>query len=205
MGKLRVLTANPEGLAKWLEREAQTMHPLQFFREAVQNEIEARADTIIIDAFESPGGDLLTRVSGNGTGMSRAELISHLATVMTTDKGDKNFGVGARIAALPANPAGVTFASKTNTAEGMVTLKRQGNLFGLKTWTVQAEDEDGEPIAIREEVIRPSHGELEHIKATGTAVILHGNGNGSDVLRGVRQSVNLQTHHLQFSLKPCGR
>ena len=92
MAKIRTLTANPAGLAKWLERESQTMHPLQFFREAVQNEIEAGADKIIIDGFRGPNGHLLARLSGNGTGMSRAKLISHLATVMTTDKGDATTG-----------------------------------------------------------------------------------------------------------------
>ena len=50
--RVRTLTANPVGLARWLEREAETMHPLQFFREALQNEIEAGADRVIIDGFE---------------------------------------------------------------------------------------------------------------------------------------------------------
>ena len=173
--RVRTLTANPVGLARWLEREAETMHPLQFFREAVQNEIEAGADRVIIDGFKSRNG-ALTRVSGNGTGMTQEKLISHLATVMTTDKGDANYGVGARIAALPANPTGVTFASRTATEEGMVTLIKQGNVFGLKTWTVQERDEDGEIVSVSEEVITPSHGALAHVKETGTAVILHGNG-----------------------------
>jgi hypothetical protein len=173
--KVRALTANPAGLAKWLEREAETMHPMQFFREALQNEIEAGADRVIIDGFQSETG-LLTRVSGNGSGMSRTQLISHLATVMTSDKGDSNYGVGARIAALPANPAGVSFASRTAAGDGMVTLIKQGDVFGLKAWTVSTRDDDGEIISVSEEVIAPTHGELAHIKETGTAVILHGNG-----------------------------
>jgi hypothetical protein len=176
--KIRPVTANTKGLAKWLERESQTMHQLQFFREALQNELEAGATKIIIDGFEAPSGHLLTRVSGNGAGMKPEKLISHLATVMITDKGEDNYGVGARIAALPANPAGVTFASKTATTEGMISIIKSEGVYGLRTWTVKAQNEDGELIALQEEVVAPSDGELAHINTTGTAVILHGNGKG---------------------------
>jgi hypothetical protein len=174
--KIRPVSADERGLAKWLERESQTMHPLQFFREALQNEIEAGATKIVIDGFQASTGHLLTRVSGNGSGMTPQKLISHLATVMITDKGEDNYGVGARIAALPANPAGVTFASKTAKTAGMISIIKSNGIYGLRTWTIGAKDEDGDAITLQEEVITPSPGVLSQVKDTGTAVILHGDG-----------------------------
>jgi hypothetical protein len=179
MARVRTLTADPEGLASMLERESQTMHPLQFYREAVQNEIEAGAIKIIIDGFKSPNGLLLARVSGNGKGMTGDKLVSHLSTVMKTDKGKGNYGLGARIAALPRNPAGVTFASKTASGTGMISIIKQGRVYGLRSWPVQTTDEDGELVTLQEEVIAPSHGMLARIGQTGTAVILHGDGRSA--------------------------
>jgi hypothetical protein len=171
---MTVLNADHIGLAALLERESRTMHPLQFYREAVLNEGEAGATDIVIDGYRS-GSFLLARVSGNGSGMTPTKLVSHLATVLRTDKGAKNYGLGARVASLPNNPAGVTFASRTETTTGMMTIIKRDDIYQLKNWPVR----DGDNNTTLEEVIYPSHNELERVRETGTAVILHGDGTGS--------------------------
>lgn len=187
--KIRALTADTDGLAKYMEREARSMGTYQFYREAVQNEIEAGASKVVIDGFLSGDGHMLSRVSGNGSGMSPEKLISHLSTVMKTDKGAANFGIGARIAALPANPAGVTFASKTQDSIGMITLIKQDGAYGIKNWEVEVEDEGGGVHLETADVIEPMSTELAYVKETGTAVILHGDGRSDTWTSGLANQV----------------
>ena len=179
----QLLATDPVGLANLLEREAQTMHSLQFYREAVVNEIEAGATKVVIDGWQSPDKHLLARVSGNGKGMSHQELVEHLATVLKTSKGAHNWGIGARIAALPLNKGGVSFASRTaakNEGDGMIMLFKDGSRYCLKNWEIDDLDADGDPIDAVERVVVPDPGQLDQIGTeSGTAVILHGSGSGS--------------------------
>lgn len=162
---IRELKAESRGLADLIDRESRTMDPLQFFREAVQNEIEAGATKIIIDSFNGKS----VRVTGNGHGMTEDQLVKHLSTVLTSSKGSANYGIGARVAALPHNHAGVIFASRTVDGEGMIQLIREGNAYGLKQWSIKG---------IMHEVVLPTSGQLSNLlkSSTGTAVILLGDG-----------------------------
>jgi hypothetical protein len=169
--KNRTLAADPAGLAIWLERESQSMHPLQFYREGTQNEIEADATEVVIDGYQV-NGKLLARLSGNGHGMTPQQLISHLSSVMKTDKGSENYGVGARLASLSSNPAGVTFASRTATSEAMIKIIKDGSAYAVKNWEVRDDDN----ALVMEEAVLPDKNMLANVKNIGTAVILHGNG-----------------------------
>jgi hypothetical protein len=179
----QLLATDPTGLANFLEREALTMHPLQFYREAIQNEIEAGGSAVVIDGWRSPDGTLLARVSGDGRGMTHAQLVDHLGTVLKTEKGAANWGIGARIAALPNNKGGVSFASRTagtGEGDGMIMLLTDRDRYVMRNWEVDSTDVDGDPIVAVERVVAPWPGQLDQIgRASGTAVILHGNGVGS--------------------------
>lgn len=168
---MRNLTADSTGLATWIDRESQTMHDLQVWRELVQNGIEAGATIISIDGWQDPEtGQWFTRCTDNGTGMTPDQLIKHLSTLHVRKGSDSNYGIGARIASLPHNPAGVTFATRTADGnEQMVRLVRERGAYGIKEWEL----EDG----TLDDVVVPTDGELSRLKGpSGTAVILHGDG-----------------------------
>jgi hypothetical protein len=170
---MRTLKADDLGLSLFVDRLAKEMTSEQIYRELVQNGIEAGAGHIKIDGWTDPDtGHTLTRVSDNGSGMTHAQLVKYLSTLHVQSKGGANYGVGARIASLPQNPAGVTFASRTKHGEGLVRLiKARSGKYGIKEWAV---DVDG--YEQLEEVVTANEGELDHVGSTGTAVILHGNG-----------------------------
>ena len=174
---MRALKADATGLGYWMEREAKAMSEQQIYRELVQNGIEAGATRIDIDGWADPDtGHTLARVTDDGAGMTDYQLVKYLSTLHVQSKGGTNFGVGARIASLPKNPAGVTFASRTETGEGMVRLvKSRAGVYGVKEWRVEV---DGYEQLV--EVVVADQGELDRAKRkTGTAVIMHGTG-GTD-------------------------
>ena len=121
---MRSLANDPRGTALWIEREARGMDPMQMFREFVQNGIEAGATRVMVDGLAA-GNRILARITDNGSGMTGSQLIdrmSHLHCGTTA----ANYGVGARIASLPSNPAGVEFACRTaGGTETAVTLHKE--------------------------------------------------------------------------------
>lgn len=171
---IRTLRADSQGLAYWMEREAKAMPDGQILRELVVNGAEAGATKIIIDGWTDPlTSKTLLRVSDNGSGMTDEQLVDYLSTLhVQSGKGAKNHGVGARISAVPKNPAGVTFASRSTNTEAMVRIVKDHGQYGLKQWPVEIDGFD--QLA---EVVLPDAGEIDRVGAgTGTAVILHGNG-----------------------------
>jgi hypothetical protein len=174
----RDIDYDPEGMGRSMDREADSMSYLQFYREAVQNEFEAGAKRVVIDGYSSPHG-LLARVSGDGCGMSATTLKTYLATIgKTTKNNNVNYGLGARVASLPFNPAGVTFASRTTEGASRITLFKnpENGHYAIKSWPVTEQDEDGEVFSTLREIL-PVGDELSNVRGpTGTAVILHGDG-----------------------------
>lgn len=172
---MRSLVNDPHGTALWIEREARGMDPMQMFRELVQNGIEAGANRIIIDGYTDPQtGQRLARITDNGHGMT-GELLVQRMSQLHSGTNEKNYGVGARIASLPFNTAGVEFASRTAAGEETsVTLCKERGRYGVKIWGVV--DEDGDEVKTEE--VAPDPGVLARLPlgASGTAVILRGDG-----------------------------
>jgi hypothetical protein len=172
------LQSDSEGVAAWIDRSAAEMDSNQYGRELVQNAGEAHASTVWIDAYVEPEtGRKLLRVTDDGCGMTEAELRKRIKTLhFTSKKLGPNFGVGARMALLPANPAGVTFASRVSSGEeSLVMAHRDKGIYGL--YNFEVEDEEG--FRVKEEAILPDRGELTRLgnRPSGTAVILHGDGH----------------------------
>lgn len=184
---MRSLVNDPRGTALWIEREARGMDPMQMFREFTHNGIEAGATRIVIDGFAS-GTRVFARITDNGTGMTGEQLIdrmSHLHCGTTA----ANYGVGARIASLPANPSGVEFACRTaDGTETAVTLHKERGQYGVKVW--DSTDEEGYPVKIEE--YAPDSSILARLNgdSSGTAVVLHGDG-GHDTWN---SSISYQVH-----------
>jgi hypothetical protein len=170
---MRSLVNDPQGTALWIEREARGMDPMQMFREFVQNGIEAGATRVVVDGFAA-GSRVFARITDNGTGMTGAQLIdrmSHLHCGTTA----ANYGVGARIASLPSNPAGVEFACRTTGGtETAVTLHKERGQYGVRVW--DSTDEEGFPVKIEQYV--PDAPVLDRLESepSGTAVVLRGDG-----------------------------
>ena len=135
---MRTLKADTKGLALWMEREAKAMDELQVYRELVQNGFEAGASEIILDGWTDPETDhTLARVSDNGSGMTNDQLIDHLSTLHVRTKGNGNYGVGARIAGVARNPAGMTFASRTKSGEGLIKIIKHRGEYVVQEWPVE--------------------------------------------------------------------
>ncbi|HSS09022.1 MAG TPA: ATP-binding protein [Acidimicrobiales bacterium] len=171
------LQSDKYGLALWIERSAAEMDTYQFARELVQNGGEAGATNIWIDAYTEPHtGRQLLRFTDDGCGMTEAQLVTHMKTLhFSGKKTGSNYGVGARLASLAANPSGVTFASRTaDGSEALVQLHKDRGIYGLNNFEVV----DDEGYTVKVEAVLPDHGELSKLrkKTSGTAVILHGDG-----------------------------
>ena len=170
---MRSLVNDPQGTALWIEREARGMDPMQMFREFVQNGIEAGATRVVVDGYTA-GKRAFARITDNGSGMTGEQLIdrmSHLHCGTTT----ANYGVGARIASLPSNSAGVEFACRTaDGTETAVTLHKDRGQYGVRVW--ESTDEEGDPVKIEE--YAPDAAVLDRLEgqSRGTAVVLHGDG-----------------------------
>ncbi|ORV80213.1 hypothetical protein AWC08_30350 [Mycobacterium gordonae] len=149
------------------------MDPMQMFREFVQNGIEAGATRVVVDGFAA-GTRNFARITDNGSGMTGEQLIdrmSHLHCGTTA----ANYGVGARIASLPANPAGVEFACRTaDGTETAVILHKERGQYGVRVW--DSTDAEGFPIKIEQYL--PDTSVLARLdgESSGTAVVLHGYG-----------------------------
>lgn len=163
------------GLARWIEREALALPDYHWTRELLQNAIDAGATKVVFDPYEV-GSRKLARCSDNGPGMTQDELLTHCLTLHKSGPGRRdNYGVGARLATLANNPAGVTWAARAedrnldDIADCLVMLRKERHQYGMEVWDFV----DG----TRGSVALPDEGMLDRIgDETGTAVILHGNG-----------------------------
>jgi len=172
-----------------LDRLGQDCHPLQYLRELTQNSIEAilRQETpgqIIWDldwtSYDLDGlQKLCITDSGDGmTGDQMVRLLNQLSSSLSGQSMSGNYGVGAKIAALTRNHAGVVYVSWKDAEGSMIHLLRHKEeaQYGLKQW----EHSDGSfahylPL---EDDVRP-----EYIDQHGTRVVLLGMENDSNTMQ----------------------
>jgi Histidine kinase-, DNA gyrase B-, and HSP90-like ATPase len=149
-----------------LELLARDVKPDQWLRELVENGKGAGATRIVIDPFVDANDRRLIRVSDNGHGMPPNQLVSRLKD-LGDPKHTKNFGIGGRISTLAFNSA-VYWASRAEGhSDGMVV----GRPNGLELF----KQENDQLLS----VVDPDEGMLKWIKASGTAVILDGDGRSN--------------------------
>ncbi len=176
-----------------IDRLGDDCHPLQFLRELTQNSIEAILDTseeegeIVWDVdwnhFDLTGVYKLA-VTDTGIGMTGAEMlkyINHLSASAHEQAHDKNFGVGAKVAAATRNHAGLIYLSwKGDEERGWIThLWRDPETaqYGV----LRSAREDG---SFREHSRIGDDIKPEHIDSRGTMVILMGNDADEDTMSG---------------------
>ncbi|MFA6093763.1 MAG: hypothetical protein WCU88_08480 [Elusimicrobiota bacterium] len=172
-----------------LDRLGQDCHPLQYLRELTQNSIEAIQRTgapgeIIWDldwtAYDLDGIKKLC-ITDTGDGMSGDDMVrflNQLSSSVSAQSMSGNYGVGAKIAALTRNHAGVVYLSWREGPGAMIHLYRDSELgqYGLKQWR-HHDGSYGHFIPIEDDV-RP-----EIINGHGTKVVLLGHSGDADTMQ----------------------
>jgi len=123
--------------------------PLQFIRELTQNALDGIAQThagqgeVVWDVdwhyFDLSEGVYKLSCVDNGAGMTGPEMVKYineLSSSIHEQSSTGNFGVGAKIAAAPRNPAGLVYMSWKNGVGHMVHLwfDPVEKVYGLKRW-----------------------------------------------------------------------
>ena len=144
--------SDPYSVTNFVDRMHNECSPLQWLRELVVNSIEAIAATgeggkIFVHAveqhMENAGVVRKLAVTDTGEGIAPDQLYSSFQVAMTS-RGRGNYGIGAKIAALPLNQAGMIYRSQIEDGiPAELTWHRTGQRYGYyaaQDWT----DEDGE-------------------------------------------------------------
>jgi len=177
----RTLPMSVANMTFMMDKLGEDCAPLQFIRELTQNAIES--------VRRSPGkkGELRWDVAWNhqlltthtkmaiidtGVGMTGEEMVEYinkLSSSMHEQSHDGNFGVGAKISALPRNPEGLVYLSWKDGIGYIIHLWRdpENDQYGLKR--IQHPDGREEYWGYIDNSLRP-----DAIKQNGTMVILLG-------------------------------
>jgi hypothetical protein len=160
-----------------VNRLGEDCSPLQYIRELTQNAIESiggKSGEVIWDvSWNHFDLDPVFKLSciDTGVGMTGPEMvrfINELSSSIHQQSATGNFGVGAKIAAAPRNPAGLVYMSWKNGVGHMIHLwfDPEENVYGLKRWPKN----NNEFWAVVSDDLKP-----DQIKDHGTVVILLGN------------------------------
>lgn len=189
IGSSKDLPLTVDNVAFLLDRLGQDCHPLQFLRELTQNGIEAigegqsgtviwDVDWLTYDLADEPVYKLSVSDTGCGmTGSEQVQYINALSSSIRIQSFGGNYGVGAKIAALPRNPRGLMYLSWKDGAGTMIHLRKNEDegQYGLQ----QYEREDGSfghYLEIDDDV-KP-----KQVGKHGTKVILLGRSDDDDTM-----------------------
>lgn len=134
----------PEGITQLIERLGRDCTPTQYVREYTQNSIEAiertgKTGIVLIDAnwnlYEAQEVHKLTFID-SGDGMSCDEMREHLNNLSSSGHADnvfENYGVGAKIASLTRNHAGIIYDSWKNGKGNriVITYDKESKSYGI--------------------------------------------------------------------------
>ncbi len=171
------------------DRLGEDCAPLHFLRELTQNSIEA------VEALSTRSGEIRWDVDWNTyeatrtyklavidtgigmTGLEMVQFINHLSSSIREQSTSGNYGVGAKIATLPRNRAGVLYLSWKDGVGYQVMLWRDPvtNEYGLKKFEWPNGTTD--VWAHVDDELKP-----EPIKDNGTMVVLFGNADDEDTM-----------------------
>lgn len=177
----RTLPMSVANMTFMVDKLGEDCAPLQFVRELTQNAIES--------IRKSPGkkgelrwdvawnhqtltGQTKLAVIDNGVGMTGEEMVEYinkLSSSMHEQSRHGNFGVGAKISALPRNPEGLVYLSWKDGVGYIIHLWRdpENNEYGLKR--MKHPDGREEYWGYIDDTLKP-----DPIKDNGTMVILLG-------------------------------
>ena len=143
--------SDPYSVTNFVDRMHGECSQLQWLRELVVNSIEAISATgeggrILVHAVdqEMEGVGIVRKlaVTDTGEGIAHDQLYSSFQVAMTS-RGRGNYGIGAKIAALPMNPAGMIYRSRVAggiTAELMWHKTGRYGYYAAHGWTDESGD-----------------------------------------------------------------
>jgi len=178
---------NPHGFTKMLERLGRDCSPLQYVREYVQNSIEAiqRAECddgqILIDAnWDLNDSAYKLSFTDNGIGMTWEEMQTHIKDLSSSGEENvfENYGMGAKIASITRNKAGISYESWKEDAGHFIFMKYDDveDVYGLE----QFSDNNG----VYTHYCRvSSETKPDIINSHGTRVTLFGNQTDQDTMQ----------------------
>lgn len=185
------------GASAFVRRMYEACGKYQWARELLKNSGEAGATRVEFgiewQAVEKEGVYRRT-VIDDGVGMDARELLHFFSTLGAGSKTiggvHDNFGVGAKIAALPWNENGVVVVSYKDGKGSMIWIEQNPNSgdYELRDWT----DEDGrkvsvlDPEAVEWDEDEPDWGDLrpDWVTDHGTIIVLLGNDTNKDTVLG---------------------
>lgn len=177
----RTLPMSVSNMTFMLDKLGEDCSPLQFVRELTQNAIESvlkssdKTGEIQWDVnwnHQSLTGHTKLAVIDNGIGMTGEEMVKYinkLSSSINEQRRDGNFGVGAKISALPKNHEGLVYLSWKDGKGYIIHLWRDPNTdeYGLKR--MSHPDGKEEYWGYIDDALKP-----DLIKDHGTVVILLG-------------------------------
>ena len=181
--------SDPYSVTNFVDRMHGECSQLQWLRELVVNSIEAIAATgeggkIFVHSIEQDMGKGIGNVrklavTDTGEGIAADQLYSSFQVAMTS-RGKGNYGIGAKVAALPMNPAGMIYRSQVEGEEPAELIWHRTGLAGYyaaRDWT---DEETGE---VRY-VTPPTCDDLTYSEISaaghGTQVVLCGENSDDD-------------------------
>ncbi|CAI8310666.1 MAG: Uncharacterised protein [Gammaproteobacteria bacterium] len=181
MSNLTATRVAPAGITNLLQNMAKDCTPTQFVREFIKNALEALQRThqgekkILIDVnwdhFERTGTYKLS-FTDNGDGMTGEEMVDLLNSLSNSGHHNEhvNYGVGAKIAALTTNHAGIEYESWKDGAGNQIWLAydQEEHVYGIVP-----EIHDGNRFEFLP-ISQDSSRKPSIIKGHGTRVTVHG-------------------------------
>lgn len=172
-----------------LDRLGQDCAPLQYLRELTQNAIQAIArlpkaeGEVVWDVdwnIHTLSGRYKLSIVDTGEGMSGEEMVKYinqLSSSIHVQSASGNFGVGAKVAAAPRNPAGMIYLSWKAGVCSTIHLWKDPDTgeYGLRRW--QRDDGSFTEWVELEDAVKPAV-----IKDHGTMVILLGQTEEADTM-----------------------
>lgn len=199
----RTLPMSVANMTFMVDKLGEDCAPLQFVRELTQNAIEsvrktsnkkgeihwdvAWAHKALTTNPANPGGFIKLAVIDDGVGMTGEEMVEYinkLSSSMHEQSRHGNFGVGAKISALPRNHEGLVYLSWKDGVGYIIHLWRdpENNEYGLKR--MKHPDGREEYWGYMPEEMKPFDTKTGKpiIKDHGTMVILLGNGESENTM-----------------------
>lgn len=185
---------NDAGMTALINNLGRDCLPEQYIREFTRNSIEAilRAkeskgviviDTNWVDWFYQENNPTYISFTDNGIGMSPSEM-SNLLNKLSSSSGIKldtqNYGVGAKISALPRNKAGIKYESWQDGVGHMSVMiyDEKADRYGMVRFIDEETGQYKNYVELTDEV-KPN----DIINKNGTRVTLMGNVLGEDTMK----------------------
>ena len=202
---------DPYSVTNFVDRMHGECGQLQWLRELVVNSIEAIAATgeggkILIHAVEQDMGEDIGNVrklavTDSGEGIAAEELYSSFRVAMTS-RGRENYGIGAKIAALPLNPAGLIYRSLVEgSAPAELMWHKTARTAGFYAALEWADSDDGEIRFVTPPSCNPVTLSIITDAGHGTQVVLCGDKPEDDTCKALSPSASKSGGNLHWAIR----